>query len=87
MRVFLAPVWIVFMYVFVFKLLPCPSSKTSALPPLLVMSLKRLLVGSISITEDLQPDGENEEEQSERTSQEMDTSQSTGRPLCFVSGE
>lgn len=63
-----------------FRLLPCPSTKTSALPSLIVMSLKRLLVGSISLTEDLQLDEENEEKQSERTSQEMDTFQSTGRP-------
>lgn len=57
------------------------------LSPLLVMSLKRLLVGSISLSEDSQPDEENGEEQSERTSQEMDSSQSTGRLLCFWFGE
>uniref|UniRef100_A0A8P4KNP3 Rho guanine nucleotide exchange factor (GEF) 1 n=1 Tax=Dicentrarchus labrax TaxID=13489 RepID=A0A8P4KNP3_DICLA len=38
-----------------------------------VMSLKRLLVGSISLSEDSQPDEENGEEQSERPSQEMDS--------------
>ncbi|XP_029306954.1 rho guanine nucleotide exchange factor 1 [Cottoperca gobio] len=42
-----------------------------------VMSLKRLLVGSISLTEDSQPDEENGEEQSERPSQETDSCQST----------
>ncbi|KAJ4931384.1 hypothetical protein JOQ06_025681 [Pogonophryne albipinna] len=40
-----------------------------------VMSLKRLLVGSISLSEDSQPDKENGEEQSER--QETDNCQST----------
>ena len=44
---------------------------------LLVMSLKRLLVGSISLSEDSQPDEENGEEQSER--QETENCQSTGR--------
>ncbi|XP_044064706.1 rho guanine nucleotide exchange factor 1b isoform X3 [Siniperca chuatsi] len=42
-----------------------------------VISLKRLLVGSISLSEDSQPDEENGEEQSERPSQEMDSCQST----------
>ncbi|XP_068426056.1 rho guanine nucleotide exchange factor 1 isoform X2 [Clinocottus analis] len=42
-----------------------------------VMSLKRLLVGSISLSEDSQPDGQNGEEHSERPSQEMDSCQST----------
>ncbi|XP_070691117.1 rho guanine nucleotide exchange factor 1 isoform X2 [Pempheris klunzingeri] len=42
-----------------------------------VMSLKRLLVGSISLSEDSQPDEENGEEQSERPSQEMESCQST----------
>ncbi|XP_010739689.3 rho guanine nucleotide exchange factor 1 isoform X1 [Larimichthys crocea] len=42
-----------------------------------VMSLKRLLVGSISLSEDSQPDEENGEEQSEKPSQEMDSCQST----------
>ncbi|XP_074511008.1 rho guanine nucleotide exchange factor 1 isoform X1 [Sebastes fasciatus] len=42
-----------------------------------VMSLKRLLVGSISLSEDSQPDEENGEEPSERASQEMDGCQST----------
>ncbi|KAM4580409.1 rho guanine nucleotide exchange factor 1 isoform 2-T3 [Odontesthes bonariensis] len=43
-----------------------------------VMSLKRLLIGSISVSEDSQLDEENEEEQSEGPSQEMDSSQSKG---------
>uniref|UniRef100_A0A8D0D8K7 Rho guanine nucleotide exchange factor (GEF) 1 n=1 Tax=Sander lucioperca TaxID=283035 RepID=A0A8D0D8K7_SANLU len=42
-----------------------------------VMLLKRLLVGSISLSVDSQPDEENGEEQSERPSQEMDSCQST----------
>ncbi|XP_068592575.1 rho guanine nucleotide exchange factor 1 isoform X1 [Cebidichthys violaceus] len=42
-----------------------------------VMSLKRLLVGSISLSEDSQPDGENGEEHSETPSQEMESCQST----------
>ncbi|XP_071326350.1 rho guanine nucleotide exchange factor 1 isoform X9 [Trachinotus anak] len=42
-----------------------------------VMSLKRLLIGSISLSEDSQPDEENGEEQSERPSQEMDSCHST----------
>ncbi|KAM9353735.1 rho guanine nucleotide exchange factor 1 isoform 1-T1 [Symphorus nematophorus] len=42
-----------------------------------VMSLKRLLVGSISLSEDSQPDEENGEEQSERPSPDMDSCQST----------
>ncbi|XP_056299723.1 rho guanine nucleotide exchange factor 1b isoform X2 [Pseudoliparis swirei] len=42
-----------------------------------VMSLKRLLVGSISLSEDSQTDGENGEEPLERPSQEMDRCQST----------
>ncbi|XP_068180790.1 rho guanine nucleotide exchange factor 1 isoform X3 [Antennarius striatus] len=42
-----------------------------------VMSLKRLLVGSISLSEDSQHDEENGEEQSERTCQETDSCQST----------
>ncbi|XP_075965576.1 rho guanine nucleotide exchange factor 1 isoform X2 [Anarhichas minor] len=42
-----------------------------------VMSLKRLLVGSISLSEDSQPDGENGEEHSERPSREMESCQST----------
>ncbi|XP_037641904.1 rho guanine nucleotide exchange factor 1b isoform X7 [Sebastes umbrosus] len=42
-----------------------------------VMSLKRLLVGSISLSEDSQPDEENGEEPSEKASQEMDGCQST----------
>ncbi|XP_053182343.1 rho guanine nucleotide exchange factor 1b [Scomber japonicus] len=42
-----------------------------------VMSLKRLLIGSISVSEDWQLDEENGEEQSEKPSQEMDSCQST----------
>ncbi|KAM9851520.1 rho guanine nucleotide exchange factor 1 isoform 2-T3 [Aulostomus maculatus] len=42
-----------------------------------VMSLKRLLVGSISLSEDSQPDEENGAEQSDKPSQEMDSCQST----------
>ncbi|XP_022620367.1 rho guanine nucleotide exchange factor 1 isoform X3 [Seriola dumerili] len=42
-----------------------------------VMLLKRLLIGSISLSEDSQPDEENGEEQSQRPSQEMDSCQST----------
>lgn len=53
--------------------------KPPYLSPVLVMSLKRLLVGSISLSEDSQDDEENGEEQSERPSQEMDSCQSTGR--------
>lgn len=57
--------------------------KLRILSPLLVMSLKRLLVGSISVSDDSQLDEENGEDQSDRTSQEMDHSQWTGR-LVFV---
>ncbi|XP_035503246.2 rho guanine nucleotide exchange factor 1b isoform X5 [Scophthalmus maximus] len=42
-----------------------------------VMSLKRLLVGSISLSEDSQPDEENGEDQSQSPNQEMDSCQST----------
>ncbi|XP_035991082.1 rho guanine nucleotide exchange factor 1b isoform X8 [Fundulus heteroclitus] len=42
-----------------------------------VMSLKRLLIGSISLSEDSQPDEEHEEEQPEKPSQETDSSQPT----------
>ncbi|XP_034729099.1 rho guanine nucleotide exchange factor 1b isoform X1 [Etheostoma cragini] len=42
-----------------------------------VMLLKRLLVGSISLSVDSHPDEENGEEQSERPSQEMDSCQPT----------
>ncbi|XP_071400345.1 rho guanine nucleotide exchange factor 1 isoform X1 [Centroberyx affinis] len=42
-----------------------------------VMLLKRLLVGSISLSEDSQPDEENGGEQSERPSQDTDSCQST----------
>lgn len=47
---------------------------------LLVMSLKRLLVGSISLSEDSQGDEENGEEQSE-----LDSCHSTGRNHNSVS--
>ncbi|XP_038124058.1 rho guanine nucleotide exchange factor 1b isoform X3 [Cyprinodon tularosa] len=40
-----------------------------------VMSLKRLLIGSISLSEDSLPDEENEEEQPEKPSQDTDGSQ------------
>lgn len=56
------------------------------LSPVLVMSLKRLLVGSISLSEDSQLDEENGEEQSERPSQEMDSCQSTGGLFLFFKG-
>ncbi|XP_008288288.1 rho guanine nucleotide exchange factor 1 isoform X6 [Stegastes partitus] len=42
-----------------------------------VKSLKRLLVASISLSDDSKPDEENEEEQPERPNQEMDSCQST----------
>ncbi|CAK6977110.1 rho guanine nucleotide exchange factor 1b [Scomber scombrus] len=42
-----------------------------------VMSLKRLLISRISLSENSQNDGENGEEQSEKPSQEMDSCQST----------
>ncbi|XP_034553074.1 rho guanine nucleotide exchange factor 1b isoform X5 [Notolabrus celidotus] len=42
-----------------------------------VMSLKRLLIGSISLSEDSQLDAENGEDQSERPSQESDRCRST----------
>ena len=45
------------------------------------MLLKRLLIGSISLSEDSQPDEGNEEEQSERPRHEMDSCQLTGRCL------
>ncbi|GAA6220329.1 rho guanine nucleotide exchange factor 1 isoform X2 [Lates japonicus] len=41
-----------------------------------VMSLKRLLIGNISLSEDSQPDEENGEDQSQRPSQEIDSCQS-----------
>uniref|UniRef100_A0A8C4DBC7 Rho guanine nucleotide exchange factor (GEF) 1 n=1 Tax=Dicentrarchus labrax TaxID=13489 RepID=A0A8C4DBC7_DICLA len=64
--------------------LPVFLMKPPNLCPVLVMSLKRLLVGSISLSEDSQPDEENGEEQSERPSQEMDSCQLTGRHLCCL---
>ncbi|XP_028282151.1 rho guanine nucleotide exchange factor 1 isoform X3 [Parambassis ranga] len=42
-----------------------------------IMSLKRLLIGSISLSEDSQPDKETEEEQAARPNQEMDSCQPT----------
>uniref|UniRef100_A0A8D3A7G7 Rho guanine nucleotide exchange factor (GEF) 1 n=1 Tax=Scophthalmus maximus TaxID=52904 RepID=A0A8D3A7G7_SCOMX len=48
-----------------------------------LMSLKRLLVGSISLSEDSQPDEENGEDQSQSPNQEMDSCQSTGWLLYF----
>ncbi|KAL3980495.1 chemokine-like receptor 1 [Sarotherodon galilaeus] len=42
-----------------------------------VMSLKRLLIGSISLSEDSQPDEENEEGQSESPGQDVEQHQST----------
>lgn len=59
--------------------------KLLILSPLLVMSLKRLLVGSISLS-DSQLDEENGEDQSDGTSQEIDHSQWTGKLVCaFIS--
>lgn len=58
--------------------------KLLILSPLLVMSLKRLLVGSISLSDDSQLDEENGEDQSDRTSQEIDNSQWTGKLACTV---
>lgn len=52
--------------------------KLHILSPLLVMSLKRLLVGSISLSDDSQLDDENGEDQSDGTSQEVDHSAWTG---------
>lgn len=49
---------------------------------LLVMSLKRLLVGSISLSDDSQLDEENGEDQSDNTSQEIDHPQLTGKHVC-----
>lgn len=57
--------------------------KPLTLCPLLVMSLKRLLIGSISLSDDSQLDEKIGEEQSEGTRQEVDTSQSTGR-FCVL---
>ncbi|XP_029695180.1 rho guanine nucleotide exchange factor 1 isoform X2 [Takifugu rubripes] len=53
-----------------------------------VMSLKRLLVGSISLSDDSQLDEENGEDQSESTSQEVDPSAWTEEePTAFRGGE
>ncbi|MED6290304.1 hypothetical protein CHARACLAT_011757, partial [Characodon lateralis] len=51
-----------------------------------VMSLKRLLIGSISLSEDSQPDEEHEEEQPEKPSQGIDSSQSTEESESTDSG-
>lgn len=58
--------------------------KLLILSPLLVMSLKRLLVGSISLSDDSQLDEENGEDQSDRTSQEIDNSQWTGKLVYLL---
>lgn len=58
--------------------------KLLILSPLLVMSLKRLLVGSISLSDDSQLDEENGDDQSDRTSQEIDHSQWTGKPVYLL---
>lgn len=58
--------------------------KLLILSPLLVMLLKRLLVGSISLSDDSQLDEENGEDQSDRTSQEIDHSQWTGKLVCVL---
>uniref|UniRef100_H2RRD3 Rho guanine nucleotide exchange factor (GEF) 1 n=1 Tax=Takifugu rubripes TaxID=31033 RepID=H2RRD3_TAKRU len=61
-----------------FCLFDWPFNETSHSLSLLVMSLKRLLVGSISLSDDSQLDEENGEDQSESTSQEVDPSAWTG---------
>lgn len=53
------------------------------LSPLLVMSLKRLLVGSISLSEDSQPDEENEVGQSKGPGQDVEQHQLTGLAYFF----
>lgn len=58
--------------------------KLLILCPVLVMSLKRLLVGSISLSDDSQLDEENGEDQSDNTSQEIDHSQWTGKRVCVL---
>lgn len=50
---------------------------------LLVMSLKRLLIGSISLSEDSHLDEENEEGQSDRPGQDVEHCQATGWPVLF----
>lgn len=87
MSIFLVLLWIIYIKLsFFLSSWPVLLMKTLNISPLLVMSLKRLLVGSISLSEDSQPDEENGEEQSENTSQEMDGNQLTGR-LCDFCGE
>lgn len=54
------------------------------LSPLLVMSLKRLLVGSISLSEDSQPDEEHEVGQSKGPGQDVEQHQLTGLAYFFV---
>lgn len=58
--------------------------KLVILSPLPVMSLKRLLVGSISLSDDSQLDEENGEDQSDGTSQEIDHSQWTGKLVYLL---
>lgn len=48
------------------------------------MSLKRLLIGSISLSEDSQPDEENEVGQSEGPGQDVEQHQLTGLACFFV---
>lgn len=55
------------------------------LSPLLVMSLKRLLIGSISLSEDSQPDEENEVGQSKGPGQDVEQHQLTGLAWFFLS--
>uniref|UniRef100_A0A665WF01 Rho guanine nucleotide exchange factor (GEF) 1b n=1 Tax=Echeneis naucrates TaxID=173247 RepID=A0A665WF01_ECHNA len=50
---------------------------------LLVMYLKRLLIGSISLSEDLEADEEKGADQLQTPNQEMDDCQSTGIRLCI----
>lgn len=70
-------------YYFVVLFLPSKISfpvliKLLNLSSLLVMSLKRLLIGSISLSEDSQHDEEHEEEQPEKLSHETEAPQPTG---------
>lgn len=58
--------------------------KLVILSALLVMSLKRLLVGSISLSDDSQLDEEDGQDQSDRTSQEIDHRQWTGKLACVL---
>lgn len=83
-NVFLFFVWIVFIKLSV-SFFDWPFNETSDSLPLLVKSLKRLLVGSITLSEDSQLDEENGEDQSDKTSQEIDNSQWTGMLGCLLS--